>query len=238
MYEPLKYCFYKILENKIEFPEGEAIPVLTQFSPEAHPYALTIVQQGGVGETKSSVTGILSPLDEDHPYYDEENPDEKYLQTRRIKTPSTKVLSLHGWAKSAVGRDSIFEQMKACIREALSFNYKYCANFKEGKCSTTDEDCDATTVVNRFSISGKCPYLDVTDEDDVNYRNPSTYFELCGVRMNLKLHGVKFIEETDSVPETYRFIQDITVTVEEVTDIPVAPICEVTVEDEEFIDEN
>lgn len=230
--DPVKFCFLKILDGAVVC-NAKVVPVLTQFYPADLTPCITMSIQGGVGGDTRTVAGVKSPLDEEHDYYDSDNPDEGYLQSIKVLQPAKKVLSLHFWANTPEERDCIFHQAKERIREALLFNYHYCYNYVDGNCATTENTCDATVIDNRFSVQYKCPYSDISDPDDPLYRNPSTWFNFTGVQPeSVMLRGEQYLEDTEMIPEIYRVVQDVDLILNVVQTIPVHPICTAELPDE------
>lgn len=219
---PLKYCFVKVLDNKIQCEsEGggfQVVPILTQFYPADQIPCISMSFSSAMGMISRAGCLSLSPLPEDHDYYDPAYSEEEYAQSFDILTENKSVMSFHIWANDPDQRDTIHMQLLQYLEEAIQFNYKYCRNYSDGVCATTNATCDATTTLNRFSVQYKCPF-----PDD---RNAATWFDVCGVqRGSIKLRGEQYLEDTDVSPEVYRVVQEVDLVYNRVQSIPVLPAC-------------
>jgi hypothetical protein len=87
---------------------------------------------------------------------------------------------------------------------AFMGNYRQCMNydFKTNICATTGNECDALTVVNTFSYSEMCPYLNIDDITNSNYRNPYDAFYDSRLRA-VEVQLPQSLDEITVVSEVY-----------------------------------
>jgi hypothetical protein len=231
-YNPAKECFLRILERNMII-NGVTIPILTEYPPLDNTDCITMVDQTGVDKKQTTVSDELSPLDEHHPYYDENNPDIPYAQKTVYSRLLNNVLELHIWSNSSDTREEIVERIYTVIGEATSFNYKYCSKLNTANvCSTTTKECDALTVLNHLGVQGKCPYADENDTESLNYRNPVTFFEEEGISVfAVFLRGEQNVDDLTKVPEVYHSVIPIEYEIERKTEVNTNPVCAVELTD-------
>lgn len=234
-----KWLLYTLLENRPTL-DGVIIPVRIIFSPPGTLPAITMSESAGPAPDNMKTGGLMTPLPEDHPYFDPENPGEKYCTKRVFQEKSRTKVSLHCWAYSDKEAVILANQVRSIIKSAGRMHYQFCTKYdrENGHCLTTGEECDAITVNNRFSVNGKCPYLDITDEDSPKYRGPDNYFNLTGISSDLiKIGGNESIADLQAPKPEYRRVIEFDMEVDETEEVPVNPICKVEINrTEEFLE--
>jgi hypothetical protein len=92
------------------------------------------------------------------------------------------------------------------MENVLMGNYQYCDKYNPTTqlCSTTSKKCDAIIIKNVYGTEGLCPYLDITDSSDPDYRNPSNYFVISGIRdESVKLRTKAKVDQLNFTPPIY-----------------------------------
>jgi hypothetical protein len=225
-----RYLFLKLLDGHVTL-NSSPVEVLTEFPPNDPLPCITMSSGAGLGETGTYIQDFQNPLPSDNPFYDPENPNELYNTQRRYMDTSEENMMLHVWADTQEDRDNIVRQVRQYIRNARLNQYPYCANFNQTtqKCSTTNNECDAITTSNAYSVQGNCPYPNITDPTDSTYRNPTNYFTITGVRTwTIKLHQAENIDQLDILPPVFHSTISIDYTIDEYTTVDVNPFIELT----------
>lgn len=222
-------CFLELLENKITI-NGTPVPFLTQFYPEDTRPCVTLFMEGGSGVTSEETRFKNTPLDEDHPYYDEENPDEPYLQEVKEISYTSKTIQLQIWCNERDERDTILYQIKEIFKKLANRHYTTCKNYDPTGtlCTVTDELCDAITSNNRYGVQKKCPFMDIEDPEDANYRNPQSILEKYGIRhTSLNPREPTELLDLNPVPEEWRLAWIIDFVIAEEYSKKVNPVCDI-----------
>ena len=200
---PATKCFYNILK-RANLTLDEPVKILTEYPPDdAIPCVSMIDTASGIKPDKR-IYYNYGPLPETHPYYNPNNPDIEYIVEKVLRTTSHGVITLHVHANSKDEKDSLVFQVNQAIDRAFMGNYRECMNYDytTGHCETTSETCDATTVVNTYSYSEMCPYLDIEDKSDPLYRNPYDPFYDAGLRA-VEVQLPQSLDEITIVSEVY-----------------------------------
>lgn len=228
---PGKELLIRLLDGRV-LNDTTPLEVIDRYEPEDKIPCYTISVTGGPGELETWFEYNLKPLPITHPLYDPENPDEQCATEKIQVKRSRKVITLHIWSHDAELREHMVEQAIKHLDKAGLGCYQYCTRLdSDGICQTTDEDCDAPLKLTLYSVEGRCPYPDVTDEEDVNYRNPQSYFELLGVPVEFfKLRGDEDIDELTLNPVVYHTAIPIDYIQENRLVIETAPVGEVDVD--------
>jgi hypothetical protein len=132
------------------------------------------------------VNDYYAPLQSTNTYYDPLNPDELVNQGISIRQESHRQITIRITGATSDDRNSIQNQVESLLFAAKHYQYNACLNYDPltSECSTTEGECDALTSDNRFAVVGKCPFLDVIDVTDSDYRNPLSVFTLSGIAPN------------------------------------------------------
>lgn len=226
---PMMFALVNIFGSNISI-RGTTVPVLTEEPPAAGDFSINLVERGGNPEDNTMIFRVMEPLPSDHPYYDPNNPGELYNVASQRRTDQKSVMDIHIWAKVSSDRDMIVRQIITILNEAVMFNYKYCVNLNTTSniCSTTNETCDAIGNTNRFGIQGKCPYADITDPTNPNYRNPSTYFDMGSISPFLvAVRGEQNVDDLSTVRETYHSVLPVDYIAIIINEVQVNPVCEI-----------
>ena len=225
---PMMYAIVNILGNNILI-SGITVPVATEEPPLPGAFSINLVERGANPADNTMVFNVMEPLPPTHPYYDPKNPNDLYNTKVQRRTDQKGVMDIHIWAESSSDRDSIVRQIITILNESLMFNYKYCVNLSPlNICSTTNETCDAIGNTGRFGIQGKCPYCDIQDPTDSNYRNPSTYYDLGSISPFLvAVRGEQNVDDLSTIRETYHSVLQVDYTAIIVNEVNVNPLCEV-----------
>lgn len=224
---PMTYALVNILDGKILI-NNTPIEVITEEPPLPTLDCINLVERGGVAEDNTKVFDVSEPLPEDHPYYDPTNPDELYVQKLQRRRDQKASIDIHIWANTSSERDNVIKQIMEIIAEAVMFNYKYCMNYDTPTtvCSTTKNPCDAITNKNAYGIQGKCPFANITDAEDPNYRGPATYFDPGNINIFLiAVRSEQNVDDLSTIPETYHSVLPIDFEVTIVNEVPVNPLC-------------
>ena len=227
-----RYLFLKLLDQHITL-NGNSVEVLVEFPPNEELPCITMSSGAGLGETGTYVQNVTTPLNEDDPNYDRNNPDEQYNTQKQYMDTSEMVMMLHIWADTQEDRDDITRQVMGTIRNARLNLYPYCVNYNVDTqiCGTTNNQCDAISTKNPYSVQGMCPYLDITDSSSPQYRNPSNYFVKTGIRTwTVKPHQPENIDQLDIVPPVFHTTISIDYTIDEYINVNVFPFTEFTLE--------
>jgi hypothetical protein len=234
-YNKGEHLWLMLLDGRIQL-DGTVVPVFTDQFHEGNIPGIGMMIDGGVGTTSEIIGQASAPLPEDHPYHDELKPDEKFVQERIkvMQKPMTTTLII--WAVDRDSRQRIHNQMIDILQMACDFNYSCCVKFNrlDNKCSQTGNQCDALNEPkNRYSIQGKCPFLDVKDKNDPNFRGPETWMNKLGIFFNMQsVRKEDMTEDLASTPELYRCDQLIDGYSIEIRSVKVHPICKVEILEE------
>jgi len=227
---PAKELLIRLLDKRV-LNDTTPLEVIDRYEPEDKIPCFTLSITGGSGELDTWFEYNQKPLPTNHPLYNPLNPDEQYATEKILVKRSKKVITLHAWSHDPELREHMVEQCQKHLEKATLCFYQYCVRLQsDGTCTTTNEDCDAPLKLTPHSVEGRCPYPDVTDEDDVNYRNPQTYFELLGIPIEFfRLRGDEDIDELTLTPPIYHTAIPIDYIQENRTVIETAPLGDVDV---------
>ena len=198
---PATKCFYNILKHAnltLDVP----VKILTEYPSEDDTPCVSMIDTPSGTVPDKRIYYRYGTLPDTHPFYDPDNPNVEYLVEKVLRTTSHGVITLHIHANSKDEKDSLVFQVNQAIDMAFMGNYHQCMNYKDGICFTTGETCDATTVVNTYSYSEMCPYLDIDDITNTLYRNPYDAFYDAGLRA-VEVQLPQSLDETMIVPEVY-----------------------------------
>lgn len=220
---PATKCFYNILKRaKIAVDEDVQL-LLTYPSGDAIPCIGMVDMPHGTVEKYFGYNKTVLPVD--HPAYDPEHPDAEYITERVLHKTSPGAISLHIFANSKAQKDSMVYQINRAIDMVIMGQFEQCGNFEDGICKTTGETCDATTVINAYSYSGMCPYVNITDPIDPLFRNPTDSFAENGLRA-VEVQLPSSLDELGVIPEVFHSSILITYLLDEEYVTPVALYCE------------
>lgn len=235
--DPAIYSFLTLFNGKIFCESSEdSIPVMSSYPPNRTIPSIGFNTHPGVEGDNQSICMIQEQLDDNHPYYDPEE-DEEYTTGYVLRSRESKRLTVFGYAPNTNIRDCMFYQCRLLLQLAINGDYRACINYESGNCSTTGDICDATEVRNRFSIQGKCPYLDIDDELNPNYRNPINIFNKYGiVRRRIRPRSPQLIVDSGAEPVLYNFAWDIDLELINVVEYSTMPICNYRIGDEDIME--
>lgn len=234
--DPSLYTFIRLFYNKV-YCNDNYVKVNNEYPPLKDIPCITFNIQSGIGIENRQIRMLRNPLPEDNPYFDETNEDEEYVNEYTIRHQEKRRLTINIWAYDTPTRDCIFRQVKNIISLAINGYYGACANYFEGNCETTGNECDATSEINRFSVQGKCPYLDITDEGDENYRGPENIFSKYGINKDrIFPRSPQFLVDSAVQPALYRVMWDLDIEVQESITYRTIPICAYENDDEEIME--
>jgi len=188
-------CFYNILK-RADLTLEDDVTLLRSYDPQDRTPAVTM-HNGSAGAEKDHIYYRKGPLNIDHPYYDPEHPKINYIKERILRTSVPGAISLHIWGNDLVQKDSLTWQVRQALRKIFMADYTQCKNFDDGNCKTTGTTCDAIGTVSRI-----CPFSDVTDVLDVNYRGPGDAFSETNVH-DIEINSPTNLDELGVVPEVY-----------------------------------
>lgn len=126
------------------------------------------------------------------------------------------------YSNSVKERDEILQQVIDLTRKAQRNHYIFCRNYVEPNCIVTGRECDARTTYSPDSPFARCPYWNITDEEDPHYRGPTSPFldfNVFSVQIGRWDHDL----DTDHKPPIYIGRQEMIITVIE-TDKDTAPL--------------
>jgi hypothetical protein len=163
---------------------------------------------GGLGKIESyeryNILQTVSPGSPGSPpYYDPSDPNEEYAKQRIRWDVYDESIVIHVWATTNELRDHIVRNVKDIITSSKECFYPFCDKYNTitGVCSTTSNQCDAPSGLTFDSIENRCPYPDITDPNDPNYRNPSTYYTDAGIRVeSVDVKGETTADQLGIVP--------------------------------------
>ncbi len=192
MPEDRKAAFVKLLQNKVII-DNRPVPILTQWYPDDVFPAITLTQQsfGGVNDRGEFF-----------------NYEEDVIDSKTNITGYRSLISLHIWASNVDERDNIYNQVIALLNDAMDWQYNQCFKYNpvNHQCSETNQECDARTHTNAYSLNGRCPYPKPSDE---NYRAPETILHHFNIDNQIEPRNPDFQEDLTLRPEAYKVILDI-----------------------------
>jgi hypothetical protein len=226
---PMTYALVNILDTNI-LMNNSPIEILTDEPPLPSLDCVNLVERGGTAQNNTKVFDVSEPLPANHPYYNPNNPDDLYVQKLQRRRDQKGSMDIHVWANRSSDRDSVIKQIITVIDEAVMFNYKYCMNYNKTTtiCKTTTNPCDALTNKNAYGVQGKCPFANITDPTDPNYRGPATYFDPGNINIFLiAVRSEQNVDDLSTMPETYHSVLPVDFEVTIVNEVPVNPLCEI-----------
>jgi hypothetical protein len=228
---PIKLLMVQLLDGRITI-NGEPVEVLTEFTPEPELNCITMNADPALNSKSTFYYYRKTKLNPGDVGYDPSNPDLQIV-TRKVRWDVYEdSVSLHVWAKTNEVRDHIVMQVNEIITQAKMHHYKYCSRYNPttGICSTTGQQCDASSRETAHSIEGRCPYPDIVDPESPQYRNPMSYFQETGIRIeSLISRGATNVDQLDMVPEVYHTAVNFDYTMDKETIVDVSPLLDVTV---------
>lgn len=218
-----KLAFYKLLK-RANLTLDVPVEIMIGYEPKDATPCITMYDAGTGNETNYYYYRKTT-LPKNHPHYDPAHPNELYITERVLHTVLYGAISLHIWGNNTPQKDSLIYQVRLAIKKIFMGDYSQCTNYDNGNCKTTGKTCDAISVKNAYGISNMCPYLDVIDINDPNYRNPDDAFG------EHNMHGFEIghpqdLDELGVVPEVYHSSILITYYRDEEYVTPTAPYCE------------
>lgn len=221
----------RLLDGRITINE-EPVEVLTEFAPKPELNCITMNADPALNSKSTFHYYRKTKLNPGDPGYDPDNPDMMYV-TRKVRWDVYEdSVSLHVWAKTNEIRDHLVMQVDKIVTEAKMHHYQYCSKYNHitGVCITTEQQCDAVSRDGVHSIEGRCPYPDIVDPESPHYRNPRTYFQETGIRVeSLISRGATNVDQLDLVPEVYHTAINFDYTLDKETVVDVSPLLNVTV---------
>ncbi len=149
-------CFFReILKNNIKMENGETVKIIPKHSPGLTP-CITITNTGGTMIESEKLINKKTKLPENHPLYDQNNPNKKYPQQFRRSKNNTHIL-INIWATNEQDRYYINKQIKELIWMLKSDHYLLCPNKNNENCKTTNKPCPINTINNHHTIKSQCP---------------------------------------------------------------------------------
>lgn len=206
------FLFNKLLNNRIMI-NSTPVPVNTEYTPtdefatNADLTEINLNGGGGEGKIGSFIFNQTITLTSDNPYYDPTNPGRQYAAQKVRWSVYKESIEVHIWSHYNRYRDHVVTSIVDDIMEnVLMGNYQYCDKYNPTTqlCSTTSKKCDAIIIKNVYGTEGLCPYLDITDSSDPDYRNPSNYFVISGIRdESVKLRTKAKVDQLNFTPPIY-----------------------------------
>lgn len=196
--DPGELCFYKILK-RANLTLDVPVTVLVEYDPQDKTPCVTFYSAGPTGDEISVPYYDKTSLPEDHPYYDSNSPDEQYMTRFGIRTTVPGSITLHIWGNDKSEKDSLIYQVRKAIKKAMMNDYYQCSNYdyNTDKCKTINDTCDGISNLGKI-----CPFENVTDVDDSNYRNPSNAFNDNDIH-GLVIQNPQSLDELGVIPEVY-----------------------------------
>jgi len=218
--DPSILCFNKILKGNITY-DGEVVPVLTTYPPGDVTPSISMSVDGGQVALST--------------YY-EYNPDNN---TKTLVEERERTMTLHFWANNIDEKDFIVARTRELITRAEMGDYHTCVNYDPTTtmCATSKGVCDAITFVNAYSMEGKCPFMEVTDPGDANYRNPDTPYHQNNI-VHVRMRTRQNADQLTIYPEMYYSFFTIEHMLMEKTVISSAPFKDVGLGDLEVIEDD
>jgi len=143
------------------------------------------------------------------------------IERKLIRQHEYTILALI-YAHTPRARDAILNKVIDMLLKADRGHYSLCLRYKDGKCETTDEECDARRL-NADSPFLACPFATIKDSEDPHFRDPITphqYFNVDSVGIGRWDYDI----DADHKPPLYLAKQEIRVVVEE-SEREAAPRC-------------
>jgi len=174
---------------------------------------------------------IWEKMPNNHPHFDPENPNRLYIFGRERYLMEGRTVNILVFAADGLQRDGIISQIKGIVRDAKEWHYRFCANYDSGICKTTNERCDALTIVNRFSVNNQCPYSNIEDPEDPHYRNPCGHFASYDI-VKVNLDRLTLDEVFEYEPPVYTGVLEYKVEVFYERDEKALPYCGFTIRED------
>lgn len=220
--DSLIYCFVMLLQGKLKLGD-EVVPVLGRIPHKVTVPSAVVMRETGTGEVDSLLGGYSEALPTSDPHY---VGGKKYVTHGRFLTESKGCIGIYLTALTEGNRTTLLNQVNQILGLSRIYHYSCCTKYNPETevCSQTGVKCDALTVVNRYSYSGRCPYCPVTDEAESNYRGPKSYFYDANIDIGSLVVGEpQFMEDTTITPELYGAICKVNFDYYVATDYPVKP---------------
>lgn len=223
---PIKKAFFDILYNNIPI-DNTPVEVLIEYPPLDTTDCITMELSGGIMGDVRVAGAELHPLPPDHKYYDPKHPDELYNTKVFVSETVHAVLNIHIWSNTGEKNSTIVHGIKKCINMALNHHYSYCTNFdNQNICSTTGKLCDAIKIKNHLSIRGICPYSEVRDKNDPNYRGPDNVFnQNLIIPDSCKIRPEQNVDDLGASPPVYHTVIPLDLVYEDKTVNDIHPVC-------------
>lgn len=199
----LKRAFVKILYGFVWY-DDDIVPVVIKDYPLDTTPCITIqgMQRKNRNGRRQRSTEC-HPLPENHPLYDEDNPNKKYPTLVEMIRRSYEIV-INIWTNNEREREIITNQVNDCLFLCLNHHHNYCINYDPNskKCSTTGTICSSLTDKGYKGLRGQCPAPIENDYCNI--------FTNVGIRRNTVNIGTDYdLDEYNPRPPLKRTIIEI-----------------------------
>lgn len=104
----------------------------------------------------------------DYVYYDTDDVVETVYYHRKAN------INISLWCNTDVQKEELTGQILSAYYDEKTNHYRYCSNYDDGICATTNTTCAATTIHNWKTIKNKCP-----DPDALEYESLMEKHHIC-----------------------------------------------------------
>ena len=154
----VKRVFLQILQGNIVYNDKIVPVVIKDHWYDTTPSITINGKNKDDGSCLRQQITVRRPLKENHPLYDEENPDKKYPHLAE-QTKHSYELEINIWCNDERQRDCIVKQVKYYLFLAQNSHYTYCTKYdsETHECETLGEECKARTTRGYANMRGVCP---------------------------------------------------------------------------------
>ena len=154
----VKKTYLQLLQNRIIL-DDQIIPVIIKdYWYDTTPCVTITGFSRDKGRYNRQQRTIYKKLSEDHPLFDEDNPDEKYPHLAEYQRKEYEI-QINVWCNTEREREEIVNQVRHLLFLARNHHYSYCVNYdnETHNCRKLEEECKARTVNGYRGLRGLCP---------------------------------------------------------------------------------
>lgn len=199
MIKPIQ-AIIRMLQGKIILNNGTDVRIVKRTYPIDKTPCITIDNSSGTSIIQKHITNKDYIIPEDHPQYDESNPNQTISQ-QVIREERSINLELNVWCDDEDEREEICEKIATLFYQVQSDYYKFCNNYNNGECNTLKEPCK----VNDYSFRGvkhQCP-----KPKEYNYTNLFTVYDI--IRATFDVAPAYILDDLTTNPPVLRSIIEV-----------------------------
>ena len=154
----IKRLFLRLLQDRIIYEDDIVPVVIKDYWYDTTP-CVTI---RGISRDKGSYLThqitVKRPLDENHPLYDENNPNKRYPHLAE-STRKTYEIQINIWCNNEKEREEIVNSVKNLLFLARNNHYTFCSQYDitDSNCKYLNEQCKAIDNYGYKGLRGLCP---------------------------------------------------------------------------------